>query len=67
MVYMGTSVTAGRGQAVVTATGMKTELGRVASLVHAVNREPVPLQRRLGNLGRRLAIITLFLVAVIFT
>ncbi|MGC1942511.1 MAG: HAD-IC family P-type ATPase [Candidatus Acidiferrales bacterium] len=67
MVYMGTSVTAGRGQAVVTATGMNTELGRVASLVEAVNREPVPLQRRLGNLGRRLAVIALFLVAVIFT
>ena len=67
MVYMGTSVTAGRGQAVVTATGMNTELGRVASLVQAVNREPVPLQRRLGHLGRRLAVIALFLVAVIFT
>lgn len=67
MVYMGTSVTAGRGQGVVTATGMNTELGRIAALVHAVQREQVPLQRRLGNLGRRLAVITLFLVAAIFT
>jgi Ca2+-transporting ATPase len=67
MVYMGTFVTVGRGLAVVTATGMNTELGRVASLVQAVNREPVPLQRRLGHLGRRLAVIVLFLVAVIFT
>ena len=66
MVYMGTFVTAGRGQAVVTATGMKTELGRIASLVQTVQREPVPLQRRLGHLGRRLAVIALFLVAVIF-
>src|SRR6185437_17032 len=67
IVYMGTSVTAGRGQAVVTVTGMGTELGRIASLVQAVNREPVPLQRRLGHLGRRLAVIALLLVAVIFT
>ncbi len=67
MVYMGTFVTAGRGQAVVTATGMRTELGRIASLVQTVQREPVPLQRRLGHLGQRLAAIALFLVAVIFT
>ena len=66
MVYMGTFVTAGRGQAVVTATGMRTELGRIASLVQTVQREPVPLQRRLGHLGQRLAVIALFLVAVIF-
>ena len=66
MVYMGTSVTAGRGQAVVTATGMKTELGRIARLVQAVQREPVPLQRRLGHLGQRLAVVALLLVAVIF-
>jgi P-type Ca2+ transporter type 2C len=67
MVYMGTSVTAGRGQAVVTATGMNTELGHIAGLVHAIQREQVPLQRRLGHLGRRLAVIALFLVAAIFT
>ncbi len=66
MVYMGTIVAAGRGQAVVTETGMKTELGAIASLVQTVQRDPVPLQRRLQHLGQRLALVALFLVAVIF-
>lgn len=43
MVYAGTTVTAGRGVGVVVATGLRTELGRVASLVAAVRSEPTPL------------------------
>ena len=66
MAFMGTFVTAGRGQAVVTATGMRTELGRIATLIQTVNREPTPLQRRLDQLGKGLAAAALFLVAVIF-
>ena len=66
MVYMGTFVTAGRGQAVVTETGMRTELGRIATLIQNVNREPTPLQRRLDQLGKGLAAAALLLVAVIF-
>ena len=66
MVYLGTFVTAGRGQAVVTETGMRTELGRIANLIQTVNREPTPLQRRLDQLGKGLAAAALFLVAVIF-
>ena len=66
MAYMGTFVTAGRGQAVVTETGMLTELGRIATLIQTVNREPTPLQRRLEQLGKGLAAVALFLVAVIF-
>ena len=66
MVYMGTSVTAGRGQAVVTATGMKRNSGTSPVCVQTVQREPRPLQRRLEHLGKRLAVIALFLVAVIF-
>ena len=66
MAYMGTFVTAGRGQAVVTETGMRTELGRIATLIQTVNREPTPLQRRLDQLGKGLAAVALFLVAVIF-
>jgi P-type Ca2+ transporter type 2C len=46
MVYMGTSVTYGRGEAVVAATGMRTELGRIAEMLQTVKREPTPLQRR---------------------
>ena len=66
MAYMGTFVTAGRGEAVVTETGMRTELGRIATLIQKVDREPTPLQRRLNQLGRSLAAAALFLVALIF-
>ncbi len=66
MVYMGTSVAAGRGVAVVTATGMRSELGHIASLVQSVTREPTPLQRRLHGLGKSLAAAALLLIAVIF-
>jgi Ca2+-transporting ATPase len=66
MLYMGTFVTAGRGQAIVTETGMRTELGRIAALMHTADDEPTPLQRRLDKLGRRLAAAVLLLVAVIF-
>ncbi|PMB45166.1 ATPase [Fischerella thermalis CCMEE 5330] len=65
MVYMGTVVTYGQGQAVVTEIGMKTEMGRIASMVQAVEVEPTPLQKRLDELGRGLAIASLGLVAVI--
>ncbi len=66
MVYMGTFVTAGRGHAVVTETGMRTELGHIATLIQTVSREPTPLQRRLDRLGKALAVVALFLVAAIF-
>lgn len=66
MTYMGTFIATGRGQGVVTQTGMRTELGRIASMIQTVKREPTPLQRRLAHLARRLAAIALFLVAVIF-
>jgi Ca2+-transporting ATPase len=66
MVYLGTFVNAGRGQAVVTETGMRTELGRIATLIQTVGREATPLQRRLAHLGKGLAGAALVLVAVIF-
>jgi Ca2+-transporting ATPase len=65
MVYMGTIVTYGRGQAVVTETGMKTEMGRIALMVHAVEPEPTRLQKRLDELGKGLAVASLVLVVVI--
>jgi len=66
MVFMGTAVSYGRGLAVVTGTGMRTELGAIATMLQAVRREPTPLQRRLDQLGRRLAVAALTIVAVIF-
>ncbi|HIQ01071.1 MAG TPA: cation-translocating P-type ATPase [Anaerolineales bacterium] len=66
MVYMGTVVTYGRGLAVVTETGMRTELGHIADIIQTVEREPTPLQRRLEQLGRGLALAALAIVAVVF-
>ena len=66
MVYMGTVVTYGRGLATITATGMDTELGRIAELIQTVGREPTPLQRRLEQLGKGLAVAALAVVAIVF-
>ena len=67
MAYTGTFVVSGRGQAVVVATGMRTELGQIARMIQTVRRETTPLQLRLDQLGKRLAAVALFLVALIFT
>ena len=66
MAFMGTSVTYGRGQMLVTATGMATELGRVAELLQGVEQTVTPLQRRLNRLGRVLALAALIVVGAIF-
>jgi P-type Ca2+ transporter type 2C len=66
MVFMGTAVTAGRGLMVVTETGMRSELGRLAGMSQSVKTEATPLQRRLAKLGRDLAFAALALVAVVF-
>jgi Ca2+-transporting ATPase len=66
MAYQGTFVTSGNCAAIVTETGMRTELGRIAALIQNVPRETTPLQRRLDQLGKRLAVIALFLVTTIF-
>ena len=66
MVHAGTVVAAGHAAAVVVATGMETELGRIASLLEAGEPETTPLQRRLAELGRVLIVVCLVVVAVIF-
>ena len=66
MVFMGTAVSYGHGHAVVTDTGMRTQLGAIATMLQAVRHEPTPLQRRLDHLGRRLALAALAIVAVMF-
>lgn len=66
MVYQGTVITHGRGRAVVTATGVKTELGRIAELVVDKPEPETPLQAQLRMLAKQLSIAALGLVALIF-
>lgn len=66
MVYMGTTVATGKADAVVVATGMGTELGRIAGMLGRTEREPTPLQRRLAELGRVLIVLVMAIVALIF-
>ncbi|MBC7185432.1 MAG: cation-translocating P-type ATPase [Calditrichaeota bacterium] len=65
MVYSGTVVTYGRGQAVVVATGARTEFGRVAELLKTVEAAKTPLQENLNRVGSILAQVALVLVALI--
>jgi Ca2+-transporting ATPase len=65
MVYMGTVVSYGRGRAVITETGMNTQLGNIADLLQEVEREPTPLQRRLGQLGTTLAWAAMGIIAIV--
>jgi Ca2+-transporting ATPase len=64
--YMGTIVTQGRGQALVVATGMQTELGKIAGLIQQVPQEDTPLQKRLDQLGKTLAWVGLLIAVIIF-
>jgi Cation transport ATPase len=65
MVFMGTEVIQGRGQVIVTNTGMTTELGRIAEMIQGVETEPTPLQQRMTQLGNVLVSGSLALVALI--
>ena len=66
MLFMGTAAAYGRAEALVVATGMDTELGKIAGMIQGVEQEPTPLQKRLGQLGRWLAVAALILVLIIF-
>ncbi|MFL5099352.1 MAG: HAD-IC family P-type ATPase, partial [Xanthobacteraceae bacterium] len=66
MLYSGTIATYGRGRAIVVATGMGTEVGRIAGLLEAAEKVPTPLQQELDRTGKRLSIIMLGICAVVF-
>src|SRR5512143_2820364 len=64
--FMGTLVSYGRGRGVVVSTGMRTQLGLIATMLQNVETEETPLQRRLDQLGKTLSIGSLVLVAIVF-
>jgi Ca2+-transporting ATPase len=66
MLYSSTVATYGRGRAIVVATGMDTEVGRIAGLLEAAKKDPTPLQQELDRTGKRLSVIMLGICAVVF-
>ena len=66
MAWKGTSIAQGRATGLVVATGMATELGRIAALLQAGTPPPTPLQRRLATFGRRLALVVIAICALLF-
>jgi Ca2+-transporting ATPase len=66
MGYMGTVVTYGRGTAVVVDTGMETELGHIATLIQTTGQALTPLQKRINQLSKGLAVAAVVLVGVVF-
>jgi Ca2+-transporting ATPase len=66
MAFQGTTITAGKGNAVVTSTGMQTQFGRIAEMVQESEKGMTPLQVDLNDLGRKLGILIMILVAIVF-
>ena len=66
MVYMGSTVVYGRGRAVITATGMDTEMGKIATALSQAEDEQTPLQKKLGQLSKTLSWLVLAICAFIF-
>lgn len=67
MLFSGTNVTHGRGTAIVTATGMRTQMGRVAGMLAATPHEDTPLQRELDRTGRTLGLVVMVIAAIMIT
>ncbi len=66
MAYMSTIVTGGRGEGIVTACGMETQIGKIATMISESPEEATPLQKRLGELGGMLSLLSLLLCAGLF-
>jgi len=67
MVFSGTAVTRGRGRAVITATGMRTEIGRIAELLGRTHEERTPLQRETEQVGKTLGLAVIGIAIVVVT
>jgi Ca2+-transporting ATPase len=67
MVFSGTAVTYGHGRAIVTATGMKTEMGRIAGMLESSPEETTPLQQELDRVGKLLGIVVVIIAIVMIT
>ena len=66
MVFMGTIITKGHAKAVITNTGMNTEIGKIAEMVQEVKEKLTPLQEKLKGFGKWLGVVTIGICAVVF-
>ncbi|MDR1664828.1 MAG: HAD-IC family P-type ATPase, partial [Clostridiales bacterium] len=66
MAYMGSSATYGRGVGVITATGMQTEMGKIAGMIQSAKDNETPLQKRLSQLSKILSVLVLGICVLIF-
>lgn len=66
MVFSGTIVTKGRAKALVVGTGMRTEIGKIATLIETAKEELTPLQKRLAKFGKQIGVVTMVIAAVVF-
>ncbi len=66
MIYSGTSVVSGKGEGIVVATGMNTELGKIAGLIMSAENPETPLQKKLSHIGKLLGIMALIICFIIF-
>lgn len=66
MVYLGTSISFGKARALVTGTGMQTELGKIAGMIQEIERQATPLQRKLEAFGKWIVYLCFALVAMVF-
>ncbi len=66
MVFMGTTVTKGHATAVITRTGMDTEIGKIADMVQSVKEKLTPLQENLHQFGKWLSYVTIVICAIVF-
>ncbi len=66
MIFMGTIATFGRGRALVTATGMETEIGRIAGMIQETEVEKTPLQEKLAEFGKQLGLLAIGICLLIF-
>ena len=66
MLYMGTSVVSGKARALITGTGMNTELGKIAGMIQEIEDTTTPLQKKLKEFGKIIIVIVFVLVGLIF-
>ncbi|GIU69543.1 MAG: hypothetical protein KatS3mg002_0779 [Candidatus Woesearchaeota archaeon] len=66
MLFMGTIVTLGVGKGIVTATGMRTEFGKIAGSIQEIKEQATPLQVKFEKMAKQLSAVVLILVAVVF-